>query len=216
MVSIIHDVKAMLQPSKSDVCGQFCARMVLDYFGIKVTMEDVNKCVRYTRGGTLDTSIAVALHKLGAQPKLFVLPGDEAFLSDYPQMPSRKVAKHLLKRVCKLKSRVLKRGYTDLSYLFERDFVVWEPPTPTVIRREILNGGVWIVGVSLESFYNPPEPGHHFVVVRGFKDSILVVNDPGKGIMEIDQELLAYSIARSDGVAICVNSQISDVQQQES
>lgn len=217
-MSIIHDVKAMRQPSNSDICGQICVRMVLDCLGVKVSLEDVNKLIRYTRGGTLDASLGVALHKSGAKLNMFVLPGDEAFPAKYAGMLPKEVATHLLKRARRVKSKMLRRGYTDLAYLFERNLITFEPPTPSVLKREITSGGIWIVGVDLGSFYTPAEDGHHFVIVRGFKDDTLVINDPGKGTIELNEERLAYSLARSDGIAICVNvtNPISDVPQPES
>lgn len=201
-------VPLLKQPPNSNQCGQYCVKMVLDFFGKTKEIDEIGKLCKYTRGGTLDQSLAVALYKSGTLPYLYTLPDNDTFLTKYKQLTEQKVADSFNRRARKSKSRIVKRGYRDLAILSEENLLKFVAPVPKVIKQEIDCGHPWIASVNIGSFYNNVRSTAvgHYVVVVGYNDDYLLINDPAKGILVVREDIFAYSNARMDGIAICVSN----------
>lgn len=204
-MSVDLDVPLFIQPASSYECGQHCAKMVLAFFGKVVTIRDISRLCKYTRNGTFDMSIAVALSSCGVDPILYTYPDDDVFEVKHLDMSAQKLRGSFERRARKSKGIMRKRIFSDVATLSSENRIKFEPPTPLVLRRELDKGKPWIISLSTGCIYKEETGGPgHFVVIRGYENDSLLINDPLKGKWTMPADLISYANARMDGMAISI------------
>ncbi len=188
------DVPLYLQKEDSSDCGPVAVQMILDYFGIKRTLEDLDKkLARFEKDFTstydcrallLDEGLGVIA--ITANPLLF--PPDVISKlktsGDIKELINNKIAaKHK-------RAKVLK---TFIKYLDKGGKFLLKIPTFADIKQAIDKNN--IVGVSMYSnTMGSNEGGYHFVVATGYRDNQVFINNSWpkskkQGWFDIDQFL---------------------------
>jgi hypothetical protein len=173
----ILKVPLYLQDPGSVDCGPVCSRMMLEFYGIKRTLEELRELVRYSEAGTSsfdNGSIFLAegfsVQAVTAHPLLF--PPD---LQD----KLRDKAK-LLERINGLVGRLPDKAdnlATLRKYLDLGGEVCMEIPAFRHVKDAIDNGNPVLALMYAKALGNN-EGGHHFVVVNGYKRGFVHILNP--------------------------------------
>jgi len=190
-------------------CGPYCVKMVLDYFGIPKSVEDICKICRLHSKGTLETSLVLGLRAIGVNSKLYMVPDGETIKGAYAGIASNKLVPILRRRSSRNRS-VAKQGFAELAEVVQNGQVNFTIPTRILIEQELDEGNPWIIGVKPFALYgyNDKQAGLlHFIIIQGYDSQSFIINDPAPnegGIRSITKDHLLYSMYSAEGRAICI------------
>lgn len=173
----VINVPLILQEKGSIDCGPTCTRMIMEYYGVKKTLKDIRSKLTYRKTGTTIYDNGSLLIDEGfnttvvtAQPLLF--PGDI--------IPTIKNKHNLLKLITeKLKGAKKDKWIikTMIKYLKKNGNIKLEIPSFSHIKHAIDNDTPVLTLMYGQSM-GRNEGKYHFVVVCGYKDKEIFINNP--------------------------------------
>lgn len=214
------------QASKSTTCGPVCVQMILDYLGDRRTLEEICDLCDFDPRGTFETSLALALFRLGIPSTVFMEPDGERIKGSYLGLSQGRVASILKARSTKTQQEAQQRGFQELYEVVKNGLYKFQIATRRRIEEEIDAGNPWIVVVPAYDFYDKADKDSnrrkdlvHFIIIQGYDEDCYIVNDPaadGKGVSRIDKDYLLYCMYKSEGYATCVEvNSVTDIRSDE-
>lgn len=190
-------------------CGPYCVKMVLDYWGIDKSIDEICKLCNYCAQGTLETGLVLGLTKAGVDAKLYMTPDGDAIKAEYKEMDSKRLATTLRRRSGRSRREVSKRGFAELAETVENRQVVFDILSQKTMEYELNLGNPWIVVVKPFSLYgfkdNKKNELLHFVVICGYDNDYFYIHDPSENeASRVSRDTLLYSMYSGEGRAICV------------
>jgi len=199
------------QALNSSTCGPNCAKMVLDYMGVKKGFDEICKMCNQDPQGTLESDLVLAFKSVNVSSTLYLIPDGEIIRPEYANVPVNKVASSLRRRAGKAKNSVYRRGFIGTAQVIESGSMVVGVVTRELIQSELDKGNPWIVAVGAYPLYKWKDKKQknllHFVVIQGYEGNNFIINDPAAdvgGIYQVHCDHLMYCLYHTNGGSICV------------
>jgi hypothetical protein len=164
------DIPLILQQKGSVDCGPTCVRMVLEYFGIKKSLEQLQKKLHYDEIGTsifdngsllLDEGLKTSI--ITAQPLLF--PPDII-----QTLHSKEGIQHFVQKKIKENHNQKQILETFDTYLQKGGDVKLEIPVFSHVQKALDAGNPVIAGMYAQSL-GSTEGKYHFVIISGYRNN---------------------------------------------
>ena len=205
------NVRTCKQPSGTSICGPCCVKMVIQYFGVKISLRTVKERCRCTSNGSTESSLALAINKMNLKATLYAIPSGGVFFGKYINFSKTKLIGSLNMRAALTKEKSFALSLREAAYLIEQDSVKFELVGRESIERELNKGNLWIACCQyyiLDNLQdNEGAESTHFVVIQGYDKKHFIINDPLLGIKRVDKDRLLcsiYSITPYEVSAICI------------
>ncbi len=173
------DIEVFFQTNKSLDCGPVCTQMVLNYFGKGKKLEEIKTKVNYVPGGTYIYDNGLVILNEGLKAELIT---SNPLLFKQEDRSTLKTEKSILKHLTAIKR---KKGAKKQAIGIFQDFIKQggrvkiEIPTLDHLKKAIDQNKLIIV-LLYGGALGKKEGGFHFVVVTGYKNGFVHINNPGK------------------------------------
>ena len=172
------EIDTFFQNEGSSDCGPICMQMILSHFGIIKEEEEIKKHITYVSGGTyIYDNAMIALRKglnvelVTANPLLFKL-------EDISELDSEeKVRRHIIKYKSSHQKDVHALELFE-DYMSQGGEVSLEIPSIQHIKKAIDLNKLVLASVYIGALGRNEGSGFHYVVVSGYKDDCVYVNNP--------------------------------------
>lgn len=206
------NIKTYKQPAETSICGPCCIKMVTRYFGLNLSLNSIKQYCRCTNEGSLETSIVLAINKIGLQATLHALPSGGLLFGKYADLPKEKVIGNLKMRAQLVKSRLFAMALREAAELVEQDLIKFQLADRNIIEKELDKGNPWIACCHYYILGNLKDSNgadtSHFVVIQGYDKKHFIINDPLTGTYKVEKDKMLcamYSTSPYEISAICIN-----------
>lgn len=169
------DIPLYIQEEGSVDCGPTCVRMILEYYGIKKSFDELQKALYYTAVGTsifdngsllLDNGLKVMSYT--AQPMLF--PADKI-----SELKTNNDIRKIIVNKMNTHENYKNNLTTFIKYLDKGGEINVEIPTFAHVKTAIDNGSP-VLALLYGQALGANEGEFHFVVVSGYDDDMVFIN----------------------------------------
>lgn len=188
-------VPLYLQEAGSVDCGPVCSRMILEYYGIKRTLEELREKVKYSAAGTSSFDNGSIFLAEGLQAKA-VTAHPLLFPPDLQAKLADKTA--LLNRISGLAGRLPDKAdnlATLRKFIELGGEVCMDIPAFAHIKASI-DAGNPVLALTYAKALGNNEGGYHFIIVDGYKRGFVHITNPSpratnRGWFPLDRFLYA-------------------------
>lgn len=167
------------QQATSNSCGLAALRMILDYYGERVTEKELKKEVSMHSFGTFSTDLGVIALKRGYKVTSYAF---HLSILGFLELPfGTKITEKVLKRI-KVKAKDKMTFNSWKNYLKAGGELVWDNPRISLIDNYLKKKAPCLISVNtaaLGDYWKRWNNGH-YLVVTGFEKEKISVLDPNQ------------------------------------